>query len=91
MSGANPIPQEADLAKKSDSRRQYNPLMLILRALLATLLVPGFAAAQEHVSFPTQDGGVVYANLTTREKQSARMGHRATGEGPVPFSESIRY
>ena len=28
------------------------------RALMAFLLLAGFAAAQEHVSFPTQDGGL---------------------------------
>ena len=37
--------------------------MVTLRALLATLLLPGFAVAQERLSFPTQDGGVVYADM----------------------------
>lgn len=36
--------------------------MLILKSLLAALLASGFAVAQEHVSFPTQDGGIVYAD-----------------------------
>lgn len=39
--------------------------MLTFRAilLLASVLLAEFAAAQEHVSFPTQDGGVVYADV----------------------------
>jgi pimeloyl-ACP methyl ester carboxylesterase len=41
----------------------YNCSMLIVNALLAALLVPGFALAQERVTFPTQDGGVVSADV----------------------------
>ena len=37
--------------------------MHILRMLLVTLLLAGSAAAQQLVSFPTQDGGIVYADL----------------------------
>jgi hypothetical protein len=37
--------------------------MFALRALLATLLLTHFVAAEEHVSFPTEDGGVVYADI----------------------------
>jgi pimeloyl-ACP methyl ester carboxylesterase len=37
--------------------------MHILRMLLVTLLLAGSAAAQQLVSFPTQDGGMVYADL----------------------------
>jgi dienelactone hydrolase len=37
--------------------------MPVFRVVIAALVVAGFAAAQEHVSFPTQDGGVVYADV----------------------------
>src|SRR5882724_6273448 len=37
--------------------------MYILRLLLAALLLPGLAMAQQHVSFSTQDGGVVHADV----------------------------
>jgi len=36
--------------------------MCILRPFLAALLLPGLAIAQQHVSFSTQDGGVVHAD-----------------------------
>ncbi len=35
----------------------------MIRTILAALLLVGLAAAQEHVSFPTQDGGLVYADI----------------------------
>ncbi|MGB7847623.1 MAG: alpha/beta hydrolase [Candidatus Acidiferrum sp.] len=37
--------------------------MFILRTLLATLLLGSHSVSKERVSFPTQDGGVVYADL----------------------------
>jgi pimeloyl-ACP methyl ester carboxylesterase len=37
--------------------------MYILRLFLAALLLPGLAVAQQHVSFSTQDGGVVHADV----------------------------
>jgi len=37
--------------------------MYILRLFLAALLLPGLAMAQRHVSFSTQDGGVVHADV----------------------------
>ncbi len=37
--------------------------MCILRLFLAALLLPGLAIAQQHVSFSTQDGGVVHAGV----------------------------
>jgi pimeloyl-ACP methyl ester carboxylesterase len=49
--------------------------MLIARAVLATLLLPGFAVAQEHVSFPTPDGGVVYADLYGRGERGVVLAH----------------
>lgn len=46
-------------------RWRYNSPVLTFRAILvlATVLLAEFAAAQEHVSFPTQDGGVVYGDV----------------------------
>jgi len=49
--------------------------MLIARAVLATLLLPGFAVAQEHVSFPTPDGGVVYADLYGKGERGVVLAH----------------
>lgn len=49
--------------------------MNILRALLATLLLPGFAAAQQHVFFPTQDGGVVHADMYGKGERSVVLAH----------------
>lgn len=37
--------------------------MPILRAVIAALVLGGLAAAQEQVSFPTQDGGLIYADV----------------------------
>lgn len=34
-----------------------------MRAMIAAVALAGLAAAQEHVSFPTKDGGLVYADL----------------------------
>src|SRR5713226_6197666 len=58
-----------------DHQWQYNSLMFTLRALLATLLLPGFAAAQQHVSFPTQDGGVVYADIYGKGERGVVLAH----------------
>jgi pimeloyl-ACP methyl ester carboxylesterase len=49
--------------------------MLILRALLANLLLAGLAAAQQHVSFSTQDGGVVYADLYGEGERGVVLAH----------------
>lgn len=49
--------------------------MFILRALLATLLLTPLAAAQEQVSFPTQDGGVVYADLYGKGERGIVLAH----------------
>jgi pimeloyl-ACP methyl ester carboxylesterase len=49
--------------------------MFILQALLATLLLSGFAVAQEHVSFPTQDGGVVYADIYGKGERGVVLAH----------------
>jgi pimeloyl-ACP methyl ester carboxylesterase len=49
--------------------------MFILKALLAALLLPAFAVAQDHVSFPTQDGGVVYADLYGTGERGVVLAH----------------
>jgi alpha/beta superfamily hydrolase len=61
--------------KQSSSARMYNCPMLILRALLATFLLPGCVLAQQHVSFPTQDGGVVYADAYGNGKRGVVLAH----------------
>jgi pimeloyl-ACP methyl ester carboxylesterase len=54
---------------------QYNSPMFIRRALLATFLLSGFAVAQEQVSFPTQDGGVVYADIYGKGERGVVLAH----------------
>jgi pimeloyl-ACP methyl ester carboxylesterase len=49
--------------------------MLVFRALLATFLLAPFAAAQEHVSFPTEDGGVVYADIYGKGERGVVLAH----------------
>jgi len=62
-------------AKKSHRRWRYNSWMFVFRALLATLLLTRFAAAQEHVSFPTEDGGVVYADIYGKGERGVVLAH----------------
>jgi len=49
--------------------------MFVLRTLLAILLVTGTAVAQEHVSFPTEDGGVVYADIYGKGERGVVLAH----------------
>jgi len=49
--------------------------MFVLKALLATLLLAGLAVAQQHVSFPTQDGGVVYADIYGKGERGVVLAH----------------
>ena len=49
--------------------------MYILRLFLAALLLPGLAVAQQHVFFPTQDGGVVYADLYGKSERGLILAH----------------
>jgi pimeloyl-ACP methyl ester carboxylesterase len=58
-----------------ESPLAYNCPMFVLRTLLATLLLPAFAIAQEHVSFPTQDGGVVYADVYGKGERAVVLAH----------------
>ena len=49
--------------------------MFALRALLATLLLAQLVAAQERVSFPTEDGGVVYADIYGKGQSGIVLAH----------------
>jgi pimeloyl-ACP methyl ester carboxylesterase len=49
--------------------------MFLLRALLVTLLFAPFVAAQEHISFPTEDGGVVFADLYGKGESGVVLAH----------------
>jgi len=49
--------------------------MCILRLFLAALLLPGLAIAQQHVSFSTQDGGVVHADVYGSGDRSLVLAH----------------
>jgi pimeloyl-ACP methyl ester carboxylesterase len=49
--------------------------MYILRLFLAALLLPGLAVAQQQVSFPTQDGGVVHADLYGKSERGLILAH----------------
>lgn len=42
---------------------------------MVALMLAGFAAPQEHVSFPTQDGGLVYADVYGRGDRGVVLAH----------------
>jgi pimeloyl-ACP methyl ester carboxylesterase len=46
-----------------------------LLSIIAVLVFVGSAAAQEHVSFPTQDGGTVYADLYGKSERCVVLAH----------------
>jgi pimeloyl-ACP methyl ester carboxylesterase len=46
-----------------------------LRAIIATLLLTGSAAGQEHVSFPTRDGGLIHADLYGKGDRGIVLAH----------------
>jgi pimeloyl-ACP methyl ester carboxylesterase len=46
-----------------------------IRAALASFLLLGSAAAQKHVSFPTQDGGLVYADMYGEGARGVVLAH----------------
>ncbi|HEY6292474.1 MAG TPA: alpha/beta fold hydrolase [Terriglobia bacterium] len=48
---------------------------LVIRAMAAALVLAGLAAAQEHVSFPTQDGGLIYADLYGKGDRGVVLAH----------------
>jgi pimeloyl-ACP methyl ester carboxylesterase len=49
--------------------------VFIPRVLLATLLLTPVAVAQEHVSFPTDDGGVVYGDIYGKGERGVVLAH----------------
>jgi pimeloyl-ACP methyl ester carboxylesterase len=49
--------------------------MFMLRALLTILLLTQLAMAQEHVSFPTEDGGMVYADIYGQGERGIVLAH----------------
>ncbi len=51
--------------------------MLILRAVVAAFVLAGITVAQEPVSFPTQDGGLIYADTFGRGDHGVVLAHGA--------------
>lgn len=49
--------------------------MLILKATIAALLLAGLTTAQEHVTFPTRDGGLIYADLYGKGERGVVLAH----------------
>jgi pimeloyl-ACP methyl ester carboxylesterase len=49
--------------------------MPTFRASIATLLLTGVAAAQEHVSFPTRDGGLIHADQYGKGHRAVVLAH----------------
>ena len=49
--------------------------MRILRVVIAVLVMAGPAAAQETVSFPTEDGGLVYADVYGEGERGVVLAH----------------
>jgi pimeloyl-ACP methyl ester carboxylesterase len=49
--------------------------MPAFRATLAALALAGLSAAQEHVSFPTRDGGLVYADVYGKGDRGVVLAH----------------
>lgn len=49
--------------------------MYIFKALLATLVLAWSVAAQQQVSFPTQDGGIVYADMYGKGERGVVLAH----------------
>ena len=67
---------------KTSQTGTHHPRFLALRRsaknllpIIAALLFAGLAAAQEHVSFPTQDGGTVYADLYGKGERCVVLAH----------------
>jgi pimeloyl-ACP methyl ester carboxylesterase len=49
--------------------------MFIIRVLLVTLLLTTLVDAQEHVSFPTEDGGVIYGDIYGKGDRGLVLAH----------------
>jgi pimeloyl-ACP methyl ester carboxylesterase len=48
---------------------------MFVKAILAALLLAALASGQEHVSFPTQDGGLIYADLYGQGDRCVVLAH----------------
>jgi pimeloyl-ACP methyl ester carboxylesterase len=63
------------LSSDSHGGMQYNSPMFIIRTIVAIFLLTTFVGAQEHVSFPTEDGGVVYGDLYGKGERGLVLAH----------------
>jgi pimeloyl-ACP methyl ester carboxylesterase len=48
---------------------------MFVKAITGALLLAGLASAQTHVSFPTQDGGLIYADLYGQSDRCVVLAH----------------
>jgi len=53
----------------------YSELMSLFRRIIAILVMTWSAAAQEHVSFPTPDGGLIHADLYGTGDRAVVLAH----------------
>jgi pimeloyl-ACP methyl ester carboxylesterase len=53
----------------------YTPAMAISAAVMAAIVLAGFIAAQERVSFSTEDGGLVYADVYGKGDRGVVLAH----------------
>jgi pimeloyl-ACP methyl ester carboxylesterase len=62
-----------------------------IRATLALFALAAFAQAQEHVSFPTEDGGLIYADLYGNGARAVVLVHggRFTKESWKPQAQTL--
>jgi pimeloyl-ACP methyl ester carboxylesterase len=68
----------ADLTKawpRKPTTVLYNSPMFISRVLLSTLILAALAVAQERVSFPTEDRGIVCANIYGKAERGVVLAH----------------
>src|ERR1700687_3859748 len=50
-------------------------MMPLIRSIIAAVVLIGFGAAQEHVSFPTQDEGLIYADVYGKGDRGVVLAH----------------
>jgi pimeloyl-ACP methyl ester carboxylesterase len=48
---------------------------MFVKAIMVVLLLAGLASAQTHVSFPTEDGGLIYADLYGQSDRCVVLAH----------------
>lgn len=56
-------------------RLLYTPAMAISAAVMTAIVLAGFTAAQERVSFSTPDGGLVYADVYGKGERGVVLAH----------------